>query len=115
MVLLASWSIPLAPLLAWSSPARNPVAVAVLTLPLFFAGVIFSRELRVAPAASGALGANLLGALIGGAAEYAGMILGLRSLYLIALGLYGLAWLSPVVGKSRASDRRGLPTMPDTA
>jgi SAM-dependent methyltransferase len=113
VVLLASWSIPLAPLLAWSSPARNPVAVAVLTLPLFFAGVIFSRELRIAPSSSGALGANLLGALIGGAAEYSGMVLGFRSLYLVGLGFYALAWLSSVVGRSRAPGTTGLAAMPE--
>ena len=43
---------------------------------------------------SAAMAYNLMGAMLGGALEYNSMRFGFSSLYLIALLLYGLAWLT---------------------
>jgi len=40
---------------------------------------------------------NLLGAIFGGMLEYNSMYFGFQFLYLLALALYGLAWLSAKV------------------
>ena len=68
--------------------------VAVLVGPLFFSGMVFSTLLKGSQNISGAMAYNLMGAMLGGALEYNSMRLGFSSLYLIALGLYGLAWLT---------------------
>jgi len=63
----------------------------LLTLPLFFSGIAFSTELKRTTSVAGALSANLLGSMLGGFLEYNSMYFGIRSLYLIALVMYGLA------------------------
>jgi SAM-dependent methyltransferase len=65
----------------------------VLTIPLFFAGIIFSSligEARIN--ISTAFAYNLMGALFGGVMEYNSMYFGFAFLYLLALGFYVLAW-----------------------
>jgi len=66
----------------------------VLTVPLFFAGIIFSSligEARIN--ISTAFAYNLMGALFGGVMEYNSMYFGFAFLYLLALGFYSLAWV----------------------
>ena len=61
----------------------------VLTIPLFFAGIIFSSligEARIN--ISTAFAYNLMGALFGGVMEYNSMYFGFAFLYLLALGFY---------------------------
>jgi hypothetical protein len=101
--LIATWSAPLHDLLGWSSWLRNWVAVSILCLPLFFAAIIFAREIKSEARPSAALGSNLLGALAGGVLEYSSMALGARPLYLLALGLYGMAWLGFLSGRDGPS------------
>ena len=69
------------------------LACVVLTIPLFFAGIIFSSligEARIN--ISTAFAYNLMGALFGGVMEYNSMYFGFAFLYLLALGFYVLAW-----------------------
>jgi hypothetical protein len=65
----------------------------VLTLPLFFAGLVFSSELARGGEIGGALAANLFGAMLGGFLEYNSMYWGFSSLYPLGMALYGLAFL----------------------
>src|SRR5262249_18278199 len=62
-------------------------------LPLFFAGLIFSSELKRGGDISAALSANLFGSMLGGFLEYNSMYGGFQSLYPLSLGLYGVAFL----------------------
>ena len=65
----------------------------VLTIPLFFAGIIFSSLIAEAKInISTAFAYNLMGALFGGVMEYNSMYFGFAFLYLLALGFYSLAW-----------------------
>jgi SAM-dependent methyltransferase len=57
-------------------------------LPIYFAGLVFAGAFRAAPRAGAALGANMLGAVVGGWAEYAVMAVGMRALVLLALAAY---------------------------
>ena len=68
--------------------ANTPV---VLTLPLFFAGLIFSSGLERAEDIGSVLSANILGAMLGGFLEYNSMYWGFSSLYPLGLTLYALA------------------------
>jgi hypothetical protein len=66
------------------------IATGVITLPLFFSGLVFSSELKSASSIASAMGSNLIGAMVGGCLEYNSMYFGYRSLYFLALAIYGL-------------------------
>jgi Spermine/spermidine synthase domain len=63
----------------------------LLTSPMFFSGIVFSTLLKSRGEISGAMSANLFGAMCGGLLEYNSMYFGFRFLYLMAGGLYLLA------------------------
>jgi hypothetical protein len=67
------------------------VAVAVFSIPVLFAGILFSSQFRTVESQSAALGANLLGAVAGGLMENLSLVFGMRALLLIAMGIYALA------------------------
>jgi len=73
---------------------RAAIGALATSLPIFFAGMIFATSFRRVRDASGVLAANMFGALVGGILEYSSMAWGIRSLTLLALGLYGLSWLA---------------------
>lgn len=81
-------------LVALSSPlAGLLVSCVLLTIPLFFSGLVFSTLIgRAKVNISTALAYNLLGALFGGLMEYNSMYFGFAFLYLLAIGFYFLAW-----------------------
>ena len=63
-------------------------AIAVLTSPIFFSGLMFSSLLNRSGQVSGVMAANLLGATLGGFLEYNSMYFGFGSLYIFAMILY---------------------------
>jgi spermidine synthase len=71
--------------------------IVVLTSPLFFSGIVFSTLLKTRGEISGVMSANLFGAMCGGLLEYNSMYFGFRFLYLMAAGLYVLAFLWDVL------------------
>ncbi len=73
---------------------------ALVALPVFFSGVIFASLFRRVDSPSRALGSNLLGAVLGGFLEYASLAWGIRSLSLLAAGLYALTGLL-LAGRTR--------------
>jgi hypothetical protein len=85
---------------AW---ADRTTMTTLVTLPLFFAGLVFSSELKRVTSIGAAMGSNLLGAMLGGCLEYNSMYFGYRSLYYLALAIYALAMISSVMGARRAA------------
>jgi spermidine synthase len=71
--------------------------VIVLTSPLFFSGIVFSSLLATSPGISGAMAANLFGAMCGGLLEYNAMYFGFQFLYWLAAALYVGAFVSSLV------------------
>ena len=69
----------------------------VLTSPMFLSGILFSTLLRLRGAISGIMAMNLLGAMCGGLLEYNSMYFGFQFLYLLAAGLYIVAFLSEII------------------
>jgi hypothetical protein len=69
------------------------VAACAFSLPIFFAGLLFAAEFRRADSPSAALGANMLGAVVGGLLENTSLIFGMKALLLIAAALYVIAGL----------------------
>jgi len=81
-------------MIAFSSPlASLMLSCVLLTIPLFFSGIVFSSLIgRATVNVSTALAYNLMGALFGGLMEYNSMYFGFAFLYLLAVGFYLLAW-----------------------
>ena len=75
-------------------PAVNlALVLLLLTLPVFFAGVLFASCYRGVELAASALGYNLFGAMAGGVLEYFSMTFGINSLNLLCLAAYSaVAW-----------------------
>jgi len=85
--------------------ALNPVlrgfsGVGLLSLPLFFSGLIFAESLRRLGSASGAFASNLSGSVAGGILEYTSIWWGVGSLYLVGGILYVLAMFTYLLRKS---------------
>ena len=66
-------------------------AALIFAIPVFFAGLLFASEFRAAESPAAALGANMLGAVVGGLLENLSLIIGMKALLLVAALLYCLA------------------------
>jgi hypothetical protein len=75
--------------------ATKAVIVGSLTsLPMLFSGVVFIRSFTAVARKDQALGANLIGALVGGLLQSVTFVTGIRALLLIVAGLYLAAILT---------------------
>jgi SAM-dependent methyltransferase len=91
-ILLAVW-IPPETLLALSPVPRAVAAVGLLLGPVYFGGLIFARLITTETRLFEAYGSNVLGAVLGGAAEYLSLVLGFRILFAVALAFYLVVFL----------------------
>ena len=66
-------------------------AAFIFAIPVFFAGLLFASEFRSADSPAAALGANMLGAVVGGLLENVSLIIGMKALLVLAAVLYSLA------------------------
>jgi hypothetical protein len=106
VALLALYLVPRELILSWPFAGRLAWALLAVPLPVFFAGLVFSTSFRAARDVPAALGANLVGAMIGGFCEYLGMATGLRVLYLLVMAAYAASLACRVVAASRARRTR---------
>jgi hypothetical protein len=75
--------------------ATKAMVVGGLTsLPMFFSGIIFIRSFTVVVGKNEALGANLIGALVGAILQSVTFVTGIKALLLIVAGLYFLSLLT---------------------
>jgi hypothetical protein len=102
--LAALYLIPRDQILALPWLVRLAWALFCVPLPIFFAGLIFSVTFREAKDPATVLGANLIGATLGGFCEYLGMAVGVHALMLIVMGAYLASLLCRLLGSS-ASNR----------
>ena len=104
-------------LIALNSPlASLVVSCVLLTIPLFFSGLVFSTLISKAKVnISTALAYNLMGALFGGLIEYNSMYFGFAFLYLLAIGFYFLAWAFSGDKASAKNPKSGFATFAKTA
>ncbi|MEK6220800.1 MAG: spermidine synthase, partial [Chloroflexota bacterium] len=91
LTLLFNYFVPISSLLGVSIVLRVVLSSLALSLPMFFAGVIFAITFSQADSIESALGSNLVGAVLGGMFEYSSLALGIRSLYIFALVFYALS------------------------
>jgi hypothetical protein len=76
-----------------SAATVGSIAALIFAIPIFFAGLLFASEFRLAESPAAALGSNILGAVVGGLLENLSLIIGLKALLLVAALLYCLAAL----------------------
>lgn len=75
-------------------PQRLMASVVILFSPMFFSGLLFSQALRSQKNAAGAIGSNLLGAMLGGTLENFTTVIGMKGLLGIAALIYLTAYRS---------------------
>ncbi|HJQ96012.1 MAG TPA: methyltransferase domain-containing protein, partial [Acidimicrobiia bacterium] len=93
VLLLFQFAVPLS---AWASaPTALTLFVGALYLgvPIVLASSIFATTFQRVALGTAALASNLLGAVLGGLAEYASLVVGIRALSLVALSMYAFALL----------------------
>lgn len=98
--IIVSYAIPMQSLFVASYWLKALTALAVLGMPVFFAGIVFIRSFAAAGFQGAALGSNLFGALVGGLLESLSMWTGIRSLLVVAALLYLASWLALRARKS---------------
>ena len=91
--LAANWVVPGRVLLDLPMAVRLVAAVALAFTPIFLANLVFAERFRDTAKATAAFGANLIGAMLGGLAEYLSLIIGYRHLLLVVAALYAAAFL----------------------
>jgi hypothetical protein len=75
-------------------PVKAAVVGALTSLPMLFSGIIFIRSFAAVPAKNVALGANLMGSLVGGLLQSVTFLVGIKALLLIVAALYLAAYFS---------------------
>ena len=92
--LVIAYVVPLESFLAIPSPpVRYVVASALFFAPIFFANLLFSALFRRTHQAGTAFGWNVVGAMLGGTAEYTSLAFGYRALTVVVAALYLGAYL----------------------
>jgi hypothetical protein len=73
-------------------PLRYGAASLVAFLPVFLANLVFAGSFKgTGPTADVAFASNLIGIMVGGALEYASLLIGYQNLLLIVIGFYVLS------------------------
>lgn len=92
--IVVAWIVPQHELLALPIGLRLVVAILLAFTPIFLANMVFAQRFRDTADSVTSFGANLLGAMVGGVIEYSALLLGYRNLLMVALAVYGLAFLT---------------------
>jgi hypothetical protein len=108
--LAVAWLVPAQAVLSLPFGGRLAAAIALAFAPIFCANLIFSDRLALAPDPTSAFGANLLGALTGGALEYLALMTGYQTLLLIVAALYLAACIAmQVIGRGPGRQTTRMP------
>jgi hypothetical protein len=85
--------------------AKAAIVGTLTTLPMLFSGIIFIRSFAAVERKDAALGANLIGALVGGMLQSVTFVIGIKALLLIVAALY----LAALLTRPRAARKQALP------
>lgn len=97
--LLLNFCFPFSILNEYSWSFRLVISSVVVGLPILFAALIFAKAFDLVRSPSASLASNLLGGLVGGLLEYLDMWVGLQSLNILALALYGISAIFLIMGE----------------
>jgi hypothetical protein len=92
--LIAQFLFPVSSWVAVPNALTTLVAALYLGIPILLASSIFATTFQRVALGTAALASNLIGSVLGGLAEYGSLVVGLRALSVVAIGMYGLAFLS---------------------
>ena len=92
--LAIAWLVPPASLLELPVGLRWVSATLLAFAPVFVANLVFAQRFKNTASSTTAFGANLLGAMVGGVIEYLALVMGYRSLLVVAAALYACAFLA---------------------
>ena len=104
LALAVGWFIQPGLLLELAVVPRFLVAVLVAFVPVFLANLVFAQRFRSVASSNLAFGANLIGAMVGGALEYVSLITGYRALLILVALLYAAAFALQGFSLTRVSD-----------
>jgi hypothetical protein len=94
VALLVNFFVPPAVFLALGTGGiRAALACAIVFVPVYFAGIIFSTAFRESVQPDVDFGSNIAGVILGGLSEYLSLIVGFKWLLIVALGYYGLSYV----------------------
>ena len=83
-------------------PTKAFIVGTLTSLPMLFSGIIFVRSFAIAKDKSNALGANLIGALVGALLQSVTFVVGIKALLLVVAGFYLLSlFTAPVQSKAK--------------
>jgi SAM-dependent methyltransferase len=107
--LAISLLVPLDSFLGMDRSLQIGLSSLVVFAPILFAGVIFAVSFSRGADPGRAFGANIAGAILGGLAENASMVLGFQYLVLVAAGFYAFTLITPIISAvgARASTATG--------
>jgi len=94
----ASYLLPVGRLALGSITTESIVYAALMFSPIYCAGLLFGSSLKHTADVPAAFGANLLGAMVGGVAEYLSLVTG----YQLLLVLVGAAYVAALMSKTEA-------------
>jgi hypothetical protein len=97
--ILLVYAVPTDAILRLSFAGWLAWTLLVVPIPIFFAGLVFSGTFKRTSRPSAAFGANLVGAMVGGFAEYLSMASGRRSLVLVVIGAYLVSLLATTIAE----------------
>jgi len=83
--------VPLTYFLSLSDALRSIVSCAIIFIPIFFAGVIFSAVFKNSRRPDIDMGSNIAGVIVGGLCENLSLIMGFNYLLIIAIAFYLLS------------------------
>ena len=72
----------------------DPLFGSLTSLPMLFSGIVFVRSFAMAQDKSNALGANLIGALVGALLQSITFVIGIKALLLVVAAFYLLSLLT---------------------
>ncbi len=108
--LAVSYFLPFSDLTRLSPLASGLIGGGVTALPVLFSSLIFANIFQRTRETATALGSNILGGLFGGALEALSIFLGIKTMALLAMAVYGAAALSYRSGATRINQHgRQLP------
>ena len=93
-ICLALYFVDLAQLAFLPYAAKVLVVGGLTTLPMLFSGIIFIRSFASAEGKDEALGANMVGSLVGALIQSVTFMVGIKTLLLIVAGIYLLSMLT---------------------
>jgi spermidine synthase len=73
---------------------KAAIVGTLTSLPMLFSGIVFVRSFAIARDKSNALGANLIGALVGALLQSITFVIGIKALLLVVAGFYLLSLLT---------------------